>query len=379
MSTDPSIAAGLYLSSIPTAVRALAAARTGAAEGRLAFGWAADGVLLFVLLKSRFLVRLRAALRGRVSSEGVASLVCVAAFVLVWGLLQVPVTLAAQALWPRGAGGAGTSGSLVAGLGLGLLAGIPLILFLQAIGKAAPRWGWAWLSLAATVLIFCTILIPPVAMLPGARGDRPASGPAATRMLAFVQRGGLTASQMHVFPSRDPLAVDAEGLGPVAHAAVSQAALDQLKPETFVAMGHLLGHHRHHDLWSMAALWSGLVCALLLAMFRLYAPLARRVGCGLPETPSTPGALPLLGLMVWAFLLVATLAFNVFDQAINYRADDYAMSLTGDPDALCRWLVATEQGSKADPSALEALLFYDHPPLQARLENAMRWKMRRGL
>ena len=377
ISSDPSIAAELYLSGIPAAARALAAARTGAEEGRLVFGWVMSGVLLAALLKTPFLVRLRAVLNERVSSEGVASFLCVAAFVLIWQLFQIAVTLVAQAVWPLGS--VETAGSLIAGMVLALLIGVPLILLVQAVATSAPRWGWTWLGFAASVLIFGAILVPPVATLPGARGDRPISGPAAARMLTFVQHGGLKAPQMYVFSDRDPLAVDAEGLGSIVHAAASQAALDQLKPEAFAAMGHLLGHHQHHDLWSMAALWSILVCTLLFAMFRLYAPFARRVGFGLPETLSGPAGLPVLGLMVWAFLLIATPAFNLFDQAINYRADDYAMSLTRDPDALCRWLVATEQGSKADPSMLEAFLFYDHPPLEARLKNAARWKMQHGL
>ncbi len=50
------------------------------------------------------------------------------------------------------------------------------------------------------------------------------------------------------------------------------------------------------------------------------------------------------------------------------------MQLTGDPDALCRWLMIDEAGGKADPSPLETIFFYDHPPLKNRLINALRWK-----
>jgi STE24 endopeptidase len=356
----------------------LAAARTNAEHGRLAFSWAAGGFTLAALLKTRVLARLCGWLDGKVSGAGVASVLCTAAFVSAYQLLQIPFTLIAQALWPQG-GAMETAGSLVAGVVLALLCGVPSILLLQIVAKVSPRRGWAWLSLAAAISIFCTILIPPVALSPGVRGDRPASAPAAARMLTFVRMGGLKTSQIYVFPDKDPLAVDAEGLGPITHAAVGQAALYRQMPEAFAGMGHLLGHYRHHDLWWMAALWSILVCALLWTTFKFYAPLARALGSGLPQTLWASTALPLLGLIVWTFLLPATMAFNVFDQVINYRADDYAIGLTHDPDALCRWLIATEQGSKADPSPLESLIFYDHPPLQARLQNALRWKTRRGL
>jgi len=342
------------------------------------FGWAATGLILAALLKSRALVRLQASVRGRVSSAWVAYGLCVVAVVLIVQLLQIPATMIAQSLWPDG-GARETTESLVAGVVPALLGGLPVILVLQGVARISPRRGWTSLALAATAITLCIILIPPVAMLPGARGDRPASGPEAARFLAFVQAGGLQAPRLNVFASKDPLSVDMEGLGPIRHAAVSQAAVETPQPETFAAIGHLLGHYRHHDLWSLAALWSSLIAALLFCLFRFYAPLARRLGSDLPPTLSDPAALPLIGLMIWAFFLVATPAFNVFDQAINYRADDYAMGLTRDPDALCRWLIATEQASKADPSAVEAVLFYDHPPLVARLRNAMQWKVSHGL
>jgi STE24 endopeptidase len=101
----------------------------------------------------------------------------------------------------------------------------------------------------------------------------------------------------------------------------------------------------------------------------------RRGGQNTRNSTAAAKAYPLVGLLGWGLALIATPAFNLFDQAINYRADDYALSLTQNPEALCRWLIATEAAGKADPSPLEALLFYDHPPLKPRLINALRWSV----
>jgi len=374
ISIDPAIAAAAYLDRIPAAVRAAAAAGTNADHWRLVVDWGATGLILAAVLKSRVMVRLQ----QRMSGGRAAAVLGAIVFVLMIELARIPVALFVERLWP-GDGGPETAASLLAGVVIALLGGVPLLLLVQAVARRRPRWGWAGLGLAAAAIVFCALLLPPVTMSPGARGDRPASGPEAARILAFVRQGGLEASRLDVFDGRDPLSVDMEGLGANRHAAVSRAALAAPQPETFAAIGHLLGHYLHHDLWSLALLWSGLIAALLFGLFRLHGPIARRL-CGVP-VPALfdPAALPVIGLMVWVFLLVATPVFNVFDQAINYRADDYAMGLTRDPDALCRWLIATEQTSKADPSAVEALLFYDHPPLAARLRNAQRWKVSHGL
>jgi Zn-dependent protease with chaperone function len=79
-----------------------------------------------------------------------------------------------------------------------------------------------------------------------------------------------------------------------------------------------------------------------------------------------------MALIVWALLPVLAISFNVFDQAINYRADAYALSLTKDPRGLCSWLIGQEGGDAVAPGAIETLLFYDHPPLKSRLVQALR-------
>jgi STE24 endopeptidase len=115
----------------------------------------------------------------------------------------------------------------------------------------------------------------------------------------------------------------------------------------------------------MALLVSAATTGMLYALWR-------------PPSSADVAALPAMGLIIWAGCLVAAPTFNLFDQTINYRADDYALSLTRDPDGLCQWLVATAAQDKPDPAPLESLLFYDHPPLKARLINAMRWKAAHG-
>jgi STE24 endopeptidase len=347
---------------------ALARARTAADEWRTALGWLAAGAILFALLKSRLLLTLkRVAVRRRIGRSGVV-LLCAVVFALAFEALQAAVGVGLAAIWPAG-GAAGGPGGLAAHVLFDTLA----LWLILAAARAAPRAGWAWLAGLSALGIAAVVLVAPVTLVPMARGDRPAPPAAkAAPFIAFAAKGGLPVASASTFASDDPTAVDAEGLGPIRHLALSRAALAHPQPETYAALGHLLGHHRHGDLWMLTLLVAGAAALGLAALAALAAPLARRLGEGDLKGAHDPAGLPVLGLIAWAGLLVFTPAFNLFDQTINYRADAYALSLTRDPGALCRWIVGEAGASKPDPNPLEALFFYDHPPLKPRLEAVLR-------
>lgn len=122
----------------------------------------------------------------------------------------------------------------------------------------------------------------------------------------------------------------------------------------------------------MSLLLSALPAVVLYLAARLTAPLAHRLGEGGIWGPSDPKALPVLGLILWLYLAPAGVAFDAFDRWINYRADAFALSLTHDPQGMARWLIQAETRSKADPAWLEMVLFFDHPPLKARLERTFK-------
>jgi Zn-dependent protease with chaperone function len=376
MVADPTQAATALLDRVPSAARAMAAAHADADHWRAGLAWAGVGIALILIQRSKLLPRLQARLTASLSRESLAAFFCAVLLVFlveaarILGVSLADVLWSRATVWPNLLGAIGNLPieTLIGGVGLWAL---------LAVRRRWPRFGWAGVSAVAGVLIFAAVLIPPVTLLPAARGDRPASGPNVPAILGFVRKGGLDARTLSVFDSTDPLAVDMEGVGPIDHAAVSRAALAAPRAETYAAIGHLLGHHRHHDLYGLAALWSAAFGAFCWAVWTGAGFLDRRPDRTAPPSTFDGRASPMVGLIGWGVLLLATPAFNVFDQIINYRADDYALSLTRDPEALCRWLMITEAGGKADPSPLEALFFFDHPPLKDRLVNALRWKAAR--
>ena len=375
MAADPTPAVTALLASIPSTVRALAAAHAEADHWRIGLEWTAVGVALILFQQSRFLLRVQARLAAILGREAMASILCASLLVATVEAVRMLATALAAAIWSRAALTGDLAHRVIELPAEAAIGGIGLWALLY-FWRWRPRFGWAWLSLASAIFIFAAVLLAPVTLSPWARGDQPVSGPGAGPLLAFAQKGDLDARTLYVFGGADPLAVDMEGVGPVVHAAVSRAALENPTAETYAAIGHLLGHHHHRDLYGLALLWSAVAAFFFWLVWTACLLMERRTGRKAAGFDAE--ALPVVALIGWGVLLLATPTFNLFDQIINYRADEYALSLTHDPDALCRWLMTAEAEGKADPSPVEALLFYDHPPLKSRLLNVMLWKMARS-
>ncbi len=261
-----------------------------------------------------------------------------------------------EALWPdplRAHALAGAASGLLVDLALfgAALFGVVTVL------EAAPRRGLLALCLLSTVLAALAFLAPPFLIEPAIRGDTPAPAGAGAALLALVRADGAPVRTLYVFKSADPTAVDVEAVGPFARLAVSQAALDHPRPETFAALGHLLGHAVHQDLVGFVVLVSVLSWALLFALSRFW---DRRTAF-----------LPLAALSAWALFPVQVAAFNLYDRTINIRADAHALKVSRDPRALCRWLIADSPPGDPDPGLFEEVFFDSHPPLGLRLRNAL--------
>ena len=368
MALDPLIAAAGYLQQIPPAAHALADAATTQGEWRSALGWAADGLILLAVLKSRVLPFAERWTAPKLSRPWLRTPMIALLFALVLEAGCALVSAVLGTVWPTGAS---APAALIAALPLHIIGDLILSLILLAAVRRWPRRWWMGLSAVLAGLIALVILGVPMLFSPVVRHDRVVTTSVGAPLLAFARKGGLDAHALYVFDSADPADVDAEGVGPLAHLAISRAALTAPQPQTYAAIGHLLGHHRHKDLWSMTLLLAALATLGLALVAKLTRPLAKALGETGIGGPADPLALPVVGLILWIFALPGGVAFDAFDRGVNYRADAYALSLTHDPQGFARWLIQSEAKGKADPAWLEMVLFYDHPPLKARLVRAL--------
>ena len=87
-----------------------------------------------------------------------------------------------------------------------------------------------------------------------------------------------------------------------------------------------------------------------------------------------PRGIPVLIFMVSLFGLLVSPLFNSFSRTLETQADAYSLETENKPDALATALVKTAEYRYPRPSAVEELIFYDHPSVERRVRTAMEWK-----
>lgn len=257
-------------------------------------------------------------------------------------------------------------GALVGGaLGLACLYGLYALLWLTG-----PWW---WLCATAGWLLLTLVLgrLLPVVVLPlfykVTRLDDPAL---AERLERLACGTGLTVEgvyRLHLSAETKKANAALAGLGRTRRVLLGDTLLEQFTPEEIeVVFAHEVGHHVHRHLPKMIVLGTVLALAGFWLVDRLLDPLARSCGyAGLDD----PVALPLLVLVLAIFGLVLTPLQNALSRFFETQCDRYALARTGNPLAYRSAFVKLAQLNKSDPDPhpLVAWLFYDHPPIAARL------------
>ncbi len=113
----------------------------------------------------------------------------------------------------------------------------------------------------------------------------------------------------------------------------------------------------------------------LLAIDRLFGPLARVIGARDGMTLQDPDGLPVVAVIAVACLALSALAVNSFIREINVAADQYSLDHAREPDGLAASLVRSWRADKVDPGLLEEGVWYNHPSLAHRVRHAMNWKV----
>ncbi len=87
-----------------------------------------------------------------------------------------------------------------------------------------------------------------------------------------------------------------------------------------------------------------------------------------------PSGYPVISIIVAALSLVGTPIYATISRIEEAQADRYSLAHAQKPDGLARALVKSIEYRAATPSALEEVLFYDHPSVGWRSRQAMAWK-----
>jgi STE24 endopeptidase len=87
-----------------------------------------------------------------------------------------------------------------------------------------------------------------------------------------------------------------------------------------------------------------------------------------------PAGLPLLALIVSAFMLIMTPARNTVTRIAEVEADAFGINTSRAPDGMAAVALKLGTYRKLDPGALEEFIFFTHPSGRERIRMAMEWK-----
>jgi STE24 endopeptidase len=263
------------------------------------------------------------------------------------------------------------------GLALSVIFGVAGASIVYWAIRTSPDWWWLLAAAIFAVLMVALVQLAPVVLLPLFYSFKPLDRPALVERLTRLTERARTqiagvyewALSAHTKKANAALA----GMGRSRRILLSDTLLaDYSDDEIEVVLAHELSHHVHHDLWRGVALQT----VLLFVGFFVAAQALRAFADSLVlRGVDDPAGLPLLLLVAgscsFAFMPVA----NAMSRAHERRADRYALATTQRPGAFISAMkrLSHQNLAEENPSLLVQWLFYSHPPIKERIEEARRW------
>jgi STE24 endopeptidase len=250
------------------------------------------------------------------------------------------------------------------------LAGVEAV---YALLGATPFW---WLAAAALAFAFAIALtaVLPIWVLPLFYRLTPLGDAALrARLLALADRAGVSAVGVWVADqSRKSRTANAAvvGLGRTRRILLYDTLATGFRPEEIEAvLAHELGHHAHGDVRRGLLLHGGLSVVTFALADRLL-----RAGVGVLGFAGVadPAGMPWLVLVLGALGLVLTPLVNAFSRRLERQADDFALTLTRNPDGFIGAMerLAALNLAERRPHPLKEALLFSHPALDRRIARA---------
>jgi STE24 endopeptidase len=348
--------------------------------------WMLSGLLVVLISIATHKARLLVALRSFLEQRGAGAWVVSAAAAGVFAALVLCVRAPFEA-W------SGWRGDQILHLASAPSFGARLQLSFAAIGPGvvasiliAPLAQWVIRRRGRTWPLILGGIVAPLILALGWGPYALATHPEPQVLPAGALRGGLerlTADARiparDIYFSADPsLDVDVTGGFGLAKVVVGPKLLATPPAEAVAFTGHLMGHYEHGDIFSIWFLIGLLTLANLVAARWLFAPTARLLGAPRLAAPADPESLPAFAIIAVILIGIDAPVVNGFIRAVNVGADAFALDHARQPDGLVAYLEREWDHEAVDPPLLERAIFYAHPPLKARIAQAMAWKVAHG-
>lgn len=268
---------------------------------------------------------------------------------------------------------------LIKNLALSALLGGILLEIIYLVLRSAPETWWLW---AAGILLFFNVLLAnlaPVLLFPIFYKFTPLEEEdqdLTERLLDLAKRSGTAIAGVFRFDmSKRTKAANAglTGLGSTRRIILGDTLLDEFQiDEIETVLAHELGHQKNHDILL------GMIFQTTLTLGGLYLTsigLAWGISTLGFESSADIAALPLIALFLGIYGIVTMPIGNAFSRWRENMADEFALQITGKPNAYKSALtrLSNQNLAEVDPEPWVEFLLHSHPALSKRIRRAERF------
>lgn len=382
---DPAAATAAYLAVLSPAQHAKAQAYTQGGHWLLLWSAVISVTVAWLVLRSGLLVRLRDWVEGGRPKPWRVALVVLLADAVFEALLGLPWTIYTD--WWREKVYGLTSQPFAGWLGeWALMAAISTVIVtllvagLYALMRRAPRTWWIWGGGVVGLFFVVVIVLAPVFIEPLFNSYKPAPpGPVRDAVAAMAKANGVPSDKIYIYDGSkqsNRYTANVSGLFGTARVAMSDVMFkkDADLAEVRGVVGHEMGHYVHmHAVW-FAICYAVLALGAFFLVDRFFGQVLRLTGAQGVRGLSDPAGFPVIGIILAILALASTPLRVSITRVAESDADTFSLQRVNEPDGLSKALVKTIEYRAATPSALEEVLFYDHPAVGHRVRKAMDWK-----
>lgn len=381
---DPTAATAAYMSRLSPTAKARSDAYFEGGYWLRLLSFAATLLACLVLLASRTLQRIGAAIE-RTPLRRLRGLLVPAAFILLLTLLTAPLEVYQSFYREHAYGLANQSFSawlgeqMIATLIACVIGGMFLAVIWRLLRQAPQRW-WVWGTGVSILFLVVGLMLGPVYIDPLFNTYKPlADGPVKAAILSMARASGVPADNVYqVDSSRQSNRISANVSGIFGSAAVrlNDNLLKRTSPaEIKAVMGHELGHYVLNHIYKMLLAF-GLIIGIGFAFLNwsLQASIRRWGPACAISRPDDPATLPLFTVLFSFYFLVMTPIVNSQIRINEIEADIFGLNAAAEPNGFAEVDLKLTEYRKSDPGDLEEFLFFDHPSPRKRIYSAMRWR-----
>ncbi|MEO8141949.1 MAG: M48 family metallopeptidase [Sphingomicrobium sp.] len=265
-------------------------------------------------------------------------------------------------------------------MGVGLVIGALMFMVIYAVIRKSPTRWWLWATGALAAMMAVMIMLAPIFIEPLINKYTPmADGPVKREILRIAHEQKIPTNDVYVVDASKQtkrISANVAGLGPTIRIALNDNLLNRSNIHGIKAvMGHEMGHYKLYHIQKLLLYITLMALVAFGAMYWL-APrfLAKNSEKWGVSEVSDPASAPLLYMMLAVLTIPGGIIFNSLIRYHESEADAFGLMSAREPDGFAMTAMQLSEYRKIEPSALEEILFFDHPSGRTRVSMAMEWK-----